>query len=119
MEAIRLARLLVRLMPDEPEAAGLLALMLLHDARRGTRLSADGELVPLEDQDRTRWDNAEDHRRRRPAGRRPPAGSARAVPGAGGYSCLTRLCTYGGRHGLAADRRTVRPARKQTPRSSR
>ncbi len=57
-EAIRLARLLVRLMPDEPEAAGLLTLMLLHDARRDTRLTADGELVTLEDQDRTRWDHA-------------------------------------------------------------
>ncbi|WP_406052423.1 RNA polymerase sigma factor [Kribbella sp. NBC_00889] len=55
-EAIRLTRLLVQLMPDEPEAAGLLALMLLHDARRETRLTADGELITLEDQDRTRWD---------------------------------------------------------------
>ncbi|MEV0289327.1 MULTISPECIES: RNA polymerase sigma factor [unclassified Kribbella] len=57
-EAIRLARLLVQLMPDEPEAAGLLALMLLHDARRDTRLTADGVLVTLDDQDRTRWDHA-------------------------------------------------------------
>ena len=57
-EAIRLARLLVQLMPDEPDAAGLLALMLLHDARRDTRLSADGVVVTLEDQDRTRWDHA-------------------------------------------------------------
>ncbi|WP_233711972.1 RNA polymerase sigma factor [Kribbella turkmenica] len=57
-EAIRLARLLVQLMPDEPEAAGLLALMLLHDARRDTRLDADGVLVTLEDQDRTRWDHS-------------------------------------------------------------
>ncbi|TCC62235.1 sigma-70 family RNA polymerase sigma factor [Kribbella pittospori] len=55
-EAIRLTRLLVQLMPDEPEAAGLLALMLLHDARRETRLTPDGELITLEDQDRTRWD---------------------------------------------------------------
>jgi len=55
-EAIRLARLLAALMPDEPEAAGLLALMLLHDARRAGRLDADGDLVPLEDQDRSRWD---------------------------------------------------------------
>ncbi|MEU4195629.1 RNA polymerase sigma factor [Kribbella sp. NPDC026611] len=55
-EAIRLARLLVQLMPDEPEPAGLLALMLLHDARRDTRLTPDGVLVTLEDQDRTRWD---------------------------------------------------------------
>lgn len=53
-EAIRLARLLVRLMPDEPEAAGLLALMLLHNARRDTR-TAQGQLVTLEDQDRSRW----------------------------------------------------------------
>jgi RNA polymerase sigma-70 factor, ECF subfamily len=57
-EAIRLARLLVQLMPDEPEPAGLLALMLLHDSRRETRLSADGVLVTLEDQDRTRWDHS-------------------------------------------------------------
>jgi len=57
-EAIRLARLLVHLMPDEPEAAGLLALMLLHDARRDTRLTADGELVTLEDQDRIQWDHS-------------------------------------------------------------
>jgi RNA polymerase sigma-70 factor (ECF subfamily) len=57
-EAIRLAGVLVRLMPDEPEAAGLLALMLLHDARRATRLDASGDLVPLEDQDRARWDGA-------------------------------------------------------------
>ncbi|MFF0270934.1 RNA polymerase sigma factor [Kribbella sp. NPDC004536] len=58
-EAIRLARLLVQLMPDEPEAAGLLALMLFHDARRETRLAPDGALVTLDDQDRTRWDHAQ------------------------------------------------------------
>ncbi|MFN8622284.1 MAG: RNA polymerase sigma factor [Chloroflexota bacterium] len=57
-EAIRLARLLVTLMPDEPEAHGLLALMLLHDARREARIGEDGELVLLEDQDRSRWDRA-------------------------------------------------------------
>ena len=58
-EAIRLARVLVRLMPDEPETGGLLALMLLHDARRAARLDASGDLVTLEDQDRTLWDAAE------------------------------------------------------------
>jgi len=58
-EAIRLARVLDRLMPDEPEAAGLLALMLMHDARRAARLDADGEIVTLEDQDRSTWDAAE------------------------------------------------------------
>ena len=59
VEAIRLARVLARLMPDEPEVLGLLALLLLHDARRGTRVEAAGELVTLEDQDRTAWDRAE------------------------------------------------------------
>ncbi|HKG64271.1 MAG TPA: RNA polymerase sigma factor [Solirubrobacteraceae bacterium] len=54
-EAIRLGDSLVQLMPDEPEAHGLLALMLLHDARRPARFR-DGELVLLEDQDRTLWD---------------------------------------------------------------
>jgi RNA polymerase sigma-70 factor, ECF subfamily len=57
-EAIRLARVLVDLMPDEPEAAGLLALMLFHDARRDTRVDEHGDLVTLADQDRTRWDRA-------------------------------------------------------------
>ncbi|MEU7993850.1 RNA polymerase sigma factor [Micromonospora sp. NPDC049060] len=55
-EAIRLGRLLVRLMPDEPEALGLLALMLLTEARRPARTTADGALVPLPEQDRRRWD---------------------------------------------------------------
>ncbi|WP_329129871.1 sigma-70 family RNA polymerase sigma factor [Streptomyces sp. NBC_01476] len=55
-EAIRLSRLLARLLPQEPEAAGLLALMLLHDARGAARTDAAGDLVPLEEQDRGRWD---------------------------------------------------------------
>ena len=55
-EAIRLARALAQLMPDEPEALGLLALMLLHDARRSARVDRAGDLVPLEEQDRARWD---------------------------------------------------------------
>lgn len=55
-EAIRLGRLLVELMPDEPEALGLLALMLLSEARREARTGADAELVRLSEQDRTRWD---------------------------------------------------------------
>jgi RNA polymerase sigma-70 factor, ECF subfamily len=56
-EAIRLGRLLVELLP-EPEARGLLALMLLHDSRRDARTSPTGELVLLDDQDRTRWNRA-------------------------------------------------------------
>jgi RNA polymerase sigma-70 factor (ECF subfamily) len=58
-EAIRLGRVLGRLMPGEPETAGLLALMLMHDARRAARLDADGEIVTLEDQDRGAWDAGE------------------------------------------------------------
>jgi RNA polymerase sigma-70 factor (ECF subfamily) len=58
-EAIRLGRVLAeQLMPDEPEALGLLALMLLQDARREARVGPDGGLILLEDQDRTRWDHA-------------------------------------------------------------
>jgi RNA polymerase sigma-70 factor (ECF subfamily) len=55
-EAIRLARILAALMPDEPEVAGLLALLLLLEARRPARTGADGSLVLLPDQDRSRWD---------------------------------------------------------------
>jgi len=57
-EAIRLTRLLHRLLPDEAEVAGLLALMLLTDARRGARTDADGRIVPLADQQRDLWDTA-------------------------------------------------------------
>src|SRR5207237_10413670 len=55
-EAIRLARTLATLLPDEPEALGLLALMLLHDARRAARVDSAGVLVALEAQDRALWD---------------------------------------------------------------
>ncbi|GAA0241410.1 sigma-70 family RNA polymerase sigma factor [Actinomadura nitritigenes] len=58
-EAIRLARVLAALMPAEPEPRGLLALMLLHDARAAARVDAAGALVTLEHQDRARWDAAE------------------------------------------------------------
>jgi RNA polymerase sigma-70 factor, ECF subfamily len=58
-EAIRLVRVLTSLMPAEPEATGLLALMLLTDARRPARLDQSGDVVTLDEQDRTRWDPAE------------------------------------------------------------
>ena len=58
-EAIRLARLVAGSMPEEPEALGLLALMLLHDARRGARVDGRGDLVLLEDQDRSLWDHSQ------------------------------------------------------------
>jgi RNA polymerase sigma-70 factor, ECF subfamily len=57
-EAIRLGQLLHQLMPDEPEAAGLLALMLLVESRRSSRTTVDGELILLADQDRSRWDQS-------------------------------------------------------------
>jgi RNA polymerase sigma-70 factor, ECF subfamily len=57
-EAIRLARILAALLPDEPEVAGLLALLLLTESRRASRTGADGSLVVLGEQDRTRWDRA-------------------------------------------------------------
>src|SRR5204863_231878 len=56
--SFRLGRLLVELLP-EPETLGLLALMLLHDARRATRTSSSGELIPLEEQDRTPWNRVQ------------------------------------------------------------
>ncbi|SCL20096.1 RNA polymerase sigma-70 factor, ECF subfamily [Micromonospora rhizosphaerae] len=57
-EAIRLTRLLDQLMPEQPEVAGLLALFLLHDSRRAARRDADGNLLTLDEQDRSRWDQA-------------------------------------------------------------
>jgi RNA polymerase sigma-70 factor (ECF subfamily) len=77
-EAIRLARVLVALMPDEPEAQGLLAMMVLLEARRPARFDAAGELVRLEDQDRALWDGAAVDEGRRVLDR------ALALRGAGG-----------------------------------
>ena len=83
-EAIRLTRAVHRLLPDDGEVAGLLALMLLTDARRPARTGPDGALVPLAEQDRTRWDRGADRRGRRAGHRRPGRGAARPVPAAGG-----------------------------------
>jgi RNA polymerase sigma factor (sigma-70 family) len=58
VEAIRLTRMVHRLLPDYPDVAGLLAMMLLNEARRPARTGPDSELVPLADQDRSRWDRA-------------------------------------------------------------
>jgi RNA polymerase sigma-70 factor (ECF subfamily) len=58
-EALRLGKLLATLLPDQPEALGLVALMLFHDSRRGTRTGPEGELILLADQDRSRWDRGE------------------------------------------------------------
>ena len=60
-EAIRLARVLCELLPNEPENPGLLALMLLHDSRRDARVNKAGDLVPLEEQDRSLWHSGQIH----------------------------------------------------------
>ena len=110
-EAIRLGRVLTRLMPGEPEAAGLLALMLLHDARRAARLDDAGDVVTLEEQDRGRWDAAEIAEGDGPARRRAAAAAARPLPGAGGHRRLPRHRGHRGRHRLGRDRRALRAAR--------
>ena len=103
-EAIRLARLLVRLMPDESEARGLLALLLLTDARRAARM-ADGELVALPEQDRSLWDARAD--RGGPGADRRAARPVRD-PGRDLRAPLDRAVLGG--DGLAADRGAVRRA---------
>ena len=105
-EALRLGRALAELMPDEPEVHGLLAMMLLHDARREARFR-DGELVLLADQDRSLWDARAD--RRRAGGARPRARAARPRPlrPAGG----DRLAARRRAARLAPDRRALRRAR--------
>ena len=100
-EAIRLTRVLCELLPDEPEALALLALMRLHDSRREARVDADGELVLLDDQDRTRWDReaiAEGQRAGR-ARARPRARRSRPVRAAGVHR---RRARPAGRAGLGA-----------------
>ncbi len=93
-EAVRLAQVLAGVLPDDDEVRGLLALLLFQHARRAARLDADGELVPLPEQDRTRWDaemiaRASDRTQRRAGLRtRPPAGIGsrrRSPPPMSGY----------------------------------
>ena len=95
-EAIRLGGALTELMPDEPEALGLLALMLLHDARRDARMR-DGELVLLRDQDRALWDGAEIDagRARSRSCARAPRPRALRRPGCDRGSCTSTIRSTG------------------------
>ena len=121
-ESIRLARLLVEALPDEPTAEALLALLLLTDARRPSRIAADGSLVPLAEQDRSRWNIASAHegfallQRSLHADR----GCGRSLPTPGRDR---RVPLHGGvirSHGLAGDRPAVsHPGRGQPERGGR
>ena len=109
-EAIRLGRVLAELMPDEPEVIGLLALMLLTEARSPARTAADGSLVLLADQDRTRWDRAlvdEGQQMVRACLRRNRPGP---VPDPGGHQRRPRRRRHHRRNRLAPGPRPVRPA---------
>ena len=106
-EAIRLGRVLATLMPDEPEAHGLLALMMIHHARRRARFSGE-DLVLLDDQDRSLWDHAADR-----------GGTGGARPG--GRAGRARRLRHPGGDRVAADRRADRLAagRRDVPASGR
>ena len=97
--AFGLARMLCQLMPDEQEVRGLLALLLLTDARRATRCAPDGRLLLLEDQDRSQLGPAGHRRGRRPGHRR----AARRPPGP--------VCAAGGDRGAARGRAQLRQYR--------
>jgi RNA polymerase sigma factor (sigma-70 family) len=109
-EAIRIGRVLATLMPDEPEVIGLLALMLLAEARRASRVDAHGSMVRLADQDRSRWDAnliEEGHRLVQACLRRNQPGP---FPDPIRNRRRSHRRAHGRRHRLASDRRAVRPA---------
>jgi RNA polymerase sigma-70 factor (ECF subfamily) len=107
-ESIRLARLLAELMPDEPEALGLLALLLLTASRRPARTAADGSLVRLGDQDRTLWDRALIVEGQDLGARLPAAQPAGAVSDPGGRGRGPQRRGPGRGHRLGPDRHPLR-----------
>ena len=98
-EAIRLAHVLARLMPDDPEILGLLALMLFHDARRSSRVDEAGDLVTLEDQDRSSWDR----RQIDEAAMIIQAAGRRTRPGPYQIQAMIAACHATARHAAATD----------------
>ncbi len=107
-EAMRLTRIVHNLQPDDTEVAGLLALMLLTDARRLARTSAGGELIPLAQQDRTLWDKATDRGGSRAHLGHVTEGLGRPIPIASRHRRRSRRSGPSRRHGLAADPGTLR-----------
>ena len=110
-EAIRLTRMVQRLVPDDAEVAGLLALMLLVDARRPARTDADGELVPLAEQDRALWDRALIAEGTGPRRSRSRQGGGRRVPAPGCDRGRPRPGSARRGHRLGTDPRSLRAAR--------
>ena len=109
-EAIRLTRLVRRLVPEDPEVTGLLALMLLTDARAPARIGPHGELVPMAEQDRSRWRADQIAEGVELITGALPRGVGRAVPAPGGHRGRARRGAQRGGHRLAADHRPVRGA---------
>jgi RNA polymerase sigma-70 factor (ECF subfamily) len=118
-EAIRLARILASLLPDEPEVAGLLALLLLTESRRASRTRPDGSLVLLGEQDRTRWDRALIAEGQAILRRCLRRNETRCLSAPGRHQ--RRACGRPDRRAdrLAADRRAVRPAARSRPHAGR
>ena len=111
-EAIRLTRTVHALEHGDGEVAGLLALMLLTDARRPARTGPAGELIPLDEQDRGLWDPRRDRRGPGPDRAHARARAHRPVPGPGRDRRRPRRSRHGGGDGLAAGRRALRAARQ-------
>ena len=118
-EAIRLARLLNRLMPDEPESGGLLALLLFQHSRREARTDPAGDLITLEEQDRSRWNAGGDRPGERDSRRGRSPERHRSLPGASAHRRLPRQRATRRRDRLAPDRRPVRAAPRGHSESAR
>ena len=118
-EAIRLGRVLAQLMPDEPEATGLLALMLLTQARQPARVGADGTLVRLAEQDRTRWDGSLIDEGHRAGACMPALEPTGRLSDPGGDRSGARGCVVIGGHRLVTGAGPLRPTSDVEPKRRR